>query len=606
MRKNDLLKKEGTIVRVLAVENDKLLLIDCSRMTMPRWGTESSIADYVPCGEHELPNCIAEDVETLKPDSRKVAYQRYTIISGILPFISDDTMRNKAINISAEVYKASKKTISRYLCLYLAYQTITALAPKLKEKKRELTKDEKNMRWALNKFFYCQHKNSLKTTYTLMLKSKYCDGEGKLQNEYPSFYQFRYFYRKNKKWQTYYISRHGLSNYQRNKRPLLGEGVRQFAPAPGVGMIDSTVCDIYLVDDVGNLVGRPNLTACVDAYSGLCCGYSLSWEGGVYNLRNLLLNVVEDKVQFCSRFGISIKNSDWPAKELPGKLITDKGTEFISDTFAQITELGVTVTNLPPYRPDLKGPIEKFFDIVQENYKPYLKGKGVVDPDYADRGARDYRKDACLTLKEFEKIILHCIIYYNSRRVLDSFPCTEEMIAAGVKPNANHIFDWGKSQPGANLISVNREQLIFTLLPRTTGKFSRHGLKANKLRYHNPDFKEKYLQGGEVTVAYNPVDVSFVWLAKKGEFIKFELIDSRFQGKTLDEVQDFNQKAKSLIADASSRIQEEVKLAKHIEVIAQNTVKVESTNLKNIRNNRLKEQNKQRIDHIRRTGINDK
>jgi len=445
------------------------------------------------------------------------------------------------------------------------------------------------MRWGLNKFFYCQHKNSLKTAYTLMLKSKYCDCEGQLSQTYPSFHQFRYFYRKNKKWQTYYISRYGLSNYQRNNRPLLGEGVRQFAPAPGVGMMDSTICDIYIVDEAGNLVGRPILTACIDAYSGLCCGYALTWEGGVYSLRTLLANIIADKMELCKKFGINISESDWPSKDMPGQLVTDKGTEYTADTFAQITELGVTITNLPPYRPDLKGPIEKFFDIVQESYKPYLKGKGVVDPDYAERGARDYRKDACLTLKEFEKIILHCIIHYNAKRVIDAFPYTEEMIAADVKPYANCIFEWGKEQPGANLISVSTEQLVLTLLPRTTGVFGRFGLKANKLRYHNPDFKEKYLQGGEAVVAYNPEDVSYVWIIENGIYIRFELIESRFQNMRLDEVQDFNQKSKNLIADASkSRIQDEITLAKHIEVIAQNAVKIESTNLKNIRNNRLK------------------
>jgi len=30
----------------------------------------------------------------------------------------------------------------------------------------------KNMRWALNKFFYTRHKNSLSTSYALMLKKK--------------------------------------------------------------------------------------------------------------------------------------------------------------------------------------------------------------------------------------------------------------------------------------------------------------------------------------------------------------------------------------------------------------------------------------------------
>lgn len=85
-------------------------------------------------------------------------------------------------------------------------------------------------------------------------------------------------------------------------------------------MLDATVCDIYLVNETGDLVGRPILTACVDAYGGLSCGYSLSWEGGVYSLRNLMVNIVEDKVEHCCSFGIHISEYDWPAGEMPGKI----------------------------------------------------------------------------------------------------------------------------------------------------------------------------------------------------------------------------------------------------------------------------------------------
>ena len=153
------------------------------------------------------------------------------------------------------------------------------LLPKVCKKDNVLTVDEKNMKWALNKFFYSKDRQSLKSTYTIMLKEKYCDSYGVLFDTYPSFYQFRYFYRKTKNMQTYYISRDGLSNYQRNKRPLLGDGIQEFAPVVGTGMLDATVCDIYLIDETNSLVGRPILTACIDAYSGLCCGYTLTWEG---------------------------------------------------------------------------------------------------------------------------------------------------------------------------------------------------------------------------------------------------------------------------------------------------------------------------------------
>ena len=353
-------------------------------------------------------------------------------------------------------------------------------------------------------------------------------------------------------------------------------------------------------------LGRPILTACVDAYSGLCCGYALSWEGGVYSLRNLMTNIVSDKVEYCSCFGISINESDWPAHEMPGKLISDKGSEYITDTFAQLAELGVMITNLPSYRPELKGPVEKFFDLIQESYKPHLRGKGVIEPDYMERGARDYRKDACLTLEDFEKIILHCIIYHNRSRVFDEFPYTQEMIDADVQPYANSFWEWGKTQPGVNLILISKEQLVLTLLPRTTGRFTRFGLKVNKMRYRNQNYVEAYLQGKEVVVAYNPVDVSNVWLVENGKYIRFELIDTRFQDKTLDNAADIKKKQRQIAEIANKyKIQAEIELVDHIEVISQTASSRDDVSLKNIRKTRKKEQNKLRIDHVKEVGIDE-
>ncbi len=65
------------------------------------------------------------------------------------------------------------------------------------------------------------------------------------------------------------------------------------------------------------------MTACIDAYSGLCCGYSLSWEGGVYSLRNMMLNVIADKVEHCRKFGISITEDEWVNTGMLGKIVSD-------------------------------------------------------------------------------------------------------------------------------------------------------------------------------------------------------------------------------------------------------------------------------------------
>lgn len=603
IEKNQVLQYDTQLVRVLDMKAEKVFIIDCIKRTMPVWTDTESLKDYVPCSEYtlqEITDTFLIDLDTLDSESRKTAYERYTMIAPLLPFVSDQKKRKELINSIASMKSISKQTIRYYLCLYLVYQNIAILISKQRAKESVLSQDAKNMRWALNKFFYTKHKNSLSVAYTLLLKEKYCDSLGNLLPEYPSFYQFRYFYRKTRKMQTYYISRDGLKDYQKNNRPLLGDGIQEYASSVGMGMLDATVCDIYLVNEAGNLVGRPILTACIDAYSSLCCGYSLSWEGGVYSLRGLMLNIISDKQKWCSQYGISIEKSQWDADKLPAIFVTDMGSEYKSENFEQITELGVTVVNLPSYRPELKGAVEKFFDLVQNTYKPHLKGKGVIEPDYQERGSHDYRKDACLTMADFEKVILRCIIYYNSQRIIENFPYTEGMIQNQIQPFASSIWEWGKTQTGANLITVDKEQIILTLLPRTTGKFSRFGLRVNKMRYKHENFTEKYLSGGEVTVAYNSDDVSAIWLIDNGSYIRFDLIESRYKGKELSDVEILQRGQKELVKAATAdNIQAQIDLAQSIEIIAASVNNSDKVNVKSIRNTRQREQTKSHINYVR-------
>lgn len=598
MKKYELLQNSDNIVRVLEVRGDRILVIDCIKRTMPVWVNLETLEKYSECTDIAGHNEVA--VDSLNAEQRKIMYERYTMIAGILPFVADKETRSRHIRSAAEEYGLSVQTVREYLCLYLAYMEIAVLAPQKRRYERELSQDEKNIRWALNKFFYTTAKQSLFTAYTMMLKEKYCDSTGTLVEEYPSFYQFRYFYRKTRKMQNFYISRNGLKNYQRNNRPLVGEGVREFAPAVGVGMLDATVCDIYLINDAGSLVGRPILTACIDAYSGLCCGYSLSWEGGVYSLRGLMLNIIEDKAALCRRFGISIQREDWDCDRLPAVFVTDMGSEYKSENFEQIAELGVKIVNLPSYRPELKGSVEKFFDLIQVSYKKHLKGKGVIEPDYQERGVHDYRKDACLTMRAFEKIVLHCIIYYNSRRIVENFPYTETMIAADVKPYASCIWNWGKTQAGADLITVDPKTLILTLLPRTTGKFGRRGLMVNKMRYHCDRYTEQYLSSGTVTVAYNPEDVTSVWLLDNGAYIEFMIIESEFEGKGLDSVRELQNICRNVVKkEEKANLQAQIDLAGHIEIISNLSGEHTNLQLKNIRGTRKREQMKDHRDYMK-------
>lgn len=605
MQKNELYRNNNSIIRVLEIKNNAVLVIDCINKTMPQWVGVSFFEDWTKCSDeilHEITGIELQDIKTVSPEDFKVAHQRYTMIAPIIMVLTDQDKKNEMIELISTNEKVSKQTLRKYLCLYLIYQDISVLIPKTKNIDKQLSQDEKNIRWALNKFYFSFYKHSLKTAYTMMLKAKYCDINGELISTYPTFHQFRYFYRKYKTKQTCYISRNGLTNYQRNNRPLLGDGIQEFAKAPGVGMLDSTICDIYLINDAKEIIGRPILTVCIDAYSSLCCGYALTLEGGMYSIRQLMSNVVSDKQEWCKEHNISIQKEEWNSSKCPGILVTDQGTEYTSSTFEQLAELGIKIVNLPVYRPELKGSVEKFFSIIQDLFRPYLKGKGVINPDFQERGAHDYRKDACLTLEQFEKILIRCILFYNTQRVLNNFPYTDNMLENRIQPYANNIFQYGLSLDGVNLIDINKEQIELTLMPRTTGKFTRTGLIVNNVRYKNKNFSEQYLSNKEVSVAYNPDDSGYVWLIDNGEYIKFELIESRFQNKNFKEIEEMKSIKKDIIRSvASEDLQARIGLGAYIETIANNSNRSNS-NLQDIGNNKIKE--KQKIHKNYTEGVN--
>lgn len=590
MKKNDYLKIDDTIYRILAVDKDNYLVLNCNTKNMPVWRLEAELADGVIINREEAFEILEIELieEELTGIAFKQAHERYTMIAGVLAFLKDDALRNQAIAMAVDTYGISRRTLTTYLCNYLVTDNLASLVPKQRRNKRPLTDDEKIMRWSLNKFYYTRHKNKLSDCYVMMLKEKYTDENGKLKAEHPSIHQFRYFFNKTRKKQTELISREGIKEYQLNHRLLLGEGIHDFAPTIGTGMLDGTVCDLYLVDSSGKLVGRPLLVACVDAYSGLCCGYSLLWEGGVYSVREMILNVIADKVKWCKQFGIQIEKHQWPCDKLPGVLVTDRGSEYISYNFEQISELGCQVISLPSFSANMKGPVEKLFDLVQDSFKPFLKGYGVIEKDFQKRGIKDYRLDSCLTIEQFEKIIIHTIIYYNNR-VLENFPYTEDMITDGIVPTSAGIWNYQTEYGNSNLLSISKEQLVLTLLPRTEGRFTRKGLVVNKMRYDADGFTEEYLNGGKCTVAFNPDDASKVWMFEEGTYTKFTLIEKKYQGMSVNEVHTQKKKQRQYVAGfREDALAAKVDLVQKINTIVEHALKSDDTDITGVTKRRQK------------------
>lgn len=170
MLKNDLLKNDGEIIRIITIKNNQALVIDCIKRNMPYWINIELLESYIPCNDQELliiSHKTLYNIDELDARSQSIIYFRYGIIEPLIYEIDNKKKRNILIkNISIQ-NNISGQTLRKYLCDYLAFQDKTILAPKKNISNKTLSKDEKNIRWALNKFFYTKRKNSLYTAYNI-------------------------------------------------------------------------------------------------------------------------------------------------------------------------------------------------------------------------------------------------------------------------------------------------------------------------------------------------------------------------------------------------------------------------------------------------------
>ena len=104
MRKYELLKSRDTILRVLEVEQDRVLVIDCVKQTMPVWVDGVQNDYYLGCSEEllqEVTGIKLVDQDLLDAEQKRIMHHRYTMIASALTFIGDGRMRSQIIQYVA-------------------------------------------------------------------------------------------------------------------------------------------------------------------------------------------------------------------------------------------------------------------------------------------------------------------------------------------------------------------------------------------------------------------------------------------------------------------------------------------------------------------------
>jgi hypothetical protein len=183
--------------------------------------------------------------------------------------------------------------------------------------------------------------------------------------------------------------------------------------------MDEVETDFYLVNRINRnrVIGRAIVYFIVDVFSRaiVACGIGLdnnSWSGAEL----ALLNLVENKNEYCTRFGINIDESEWPmVNVIPSSMIVDNGAEYLSKNFSRLTqEVGIGIDYVPPRMGSYKSNVEKKFDQMNKRFKLYLPG--VIEKE---KYGQPHIGNARLDINQFSKAVIRFIIYYNNKPMND-------------------------------------------------------------------------------------------------------------------------------------------------------------------------------------------
>ncbi|GBF12605.1 Mu transposase C-terminal domain-containing protein [Tepidibacillus sp. HK-1] len=537
--------------------------------------------------------------------------------------------RQKAIKETMAFFNMSYNGVKNYLIKYFkGGGTKSSLIPnyircgakgkerKVGEKKRGRPKKysenvgvnidrniKKIFRVGLNRYYYSEKNNSLKTTFELILRdffsAEIVDEKGvkipllKDSSQLPTYQQFLYWFKKLNNNKKEIIKRKGTRVYQQNYRGIVGSSTQDAGIGPGaLFQIDSTILDSYLVSSFNRdkIVGRPILFLVVDVYSRVIVGFNISFESfnSYSGAMVALANSMTSKKEVGKKYDIEISDKEFPYC-VPQRILADRGELVGGQIENAIEHLGITIQNSPPYHADYKGIIEQAFHQTNLKILPFADGVVVGGKSKKERGEGDYRLKATLTIDDFTKIIIKTILFHNNHHVLSDYILDETMIEMNVEKIPIKIWEHGLRYKKGYLRILQEEVIYSSLYPVDTATVTPKGVSFRKMLYaskfslENSWFERARMNGSwRIKVSYNPLDMTEIFVFdENGEGpYKFSLLEhlSMYSNKGLEEIEQIKKYEKELeIKGKEKELQEKIKLYTEIEdIVKEARVKTEA------------------------------
>lgn len=256
-----------------------------------------------------------------------------------------------------------------------------------------------------------------------------------------------------------------------------------------VWQCDHTRADVLLVDQHGELLGRPWLTTVIDTYSRCIMGINLGFDAPSSQVVALALrNAILPK-----RYGAEYKlNCDWGAYGKPEHFYTDGGKDFQSNHLKQIgVDLGFTCHLRD--RPSEGGVVERPFRTLNDQLFSTLPG--YTGSNVQER-PEDVEKEASLTLRDLEYLVVR-------------FICDKYNQSLDARMGDQTRFQrWEAGLPDVPDV-IDERHLDVCLMKASRRKVQRGGT----IQFENVMFQGEYLAayaGETISVRFDPRDITTI------------------------------------------------------------------------------------------------
>lgn len=164
-------------------------------------------------------------------------------------------------------------------------------------------------------------------------------------------------------------------------------------------LIDNCISDVYLLNketDTSSNAIRPKIYIALDIYSKLIAGvYVDNLNDKFFNgVKNVIYNCNEDKIEFCKKYNIEIKD-EWPLAGTPLTILLDVGNLGSNEIRKLVEELHVAVEYDRNLIYSTSGSMERLFVEINNKVKKQPENK--------------------FDIYDFTRVVLNTVIEYNKR-----------------------------------------------------------------------------------------------------------------------------------------------------------------------------------------------